>query len=164
MIPQARRGQCEPWSKKGYARKPPGRPLVNPPGVSVRLPVKVSLGGGVTETEFATLRGTMVADITAHTIFLTGRLDKATLNRRVMDVLAKVPRHAFVHFELQPLAYADTPLPSGYGKTISQPFIVALMTDLLEVAANRAGRRGGSCCRRASTGTGARAAPDRALP
>jgi protein-L-isoaspartate(D-aspartate) O-methyltransferase len=87
----------------------------------------------VTETEFATLRSTMVAEIAAHTIFLTGRLDKAALGRRVMDAMAEVPRHAFVRLELQPLAYADTPLPSGYGKTISQPFIVALMTDLLDV-------------------------------
>ena len=50
-----------------------------------------------------------------------------------MEAMAKVPRHAFVHLELQPLAYADTPLPSGYGKTISQPFIVAQMTDLLDL-------------------------------
>ena len=53
--------------------------------------------------------------------------------RSTLGVLAKVPRHAFVRLELQPLAYADTPLPSGYGKTISQPFIVALMTDLLDL-------------------------------
>jgi protein-L-isoaspartate(D-aspartate) O-methyltransferase len=79
------------------------------------------------------LRGNMVAEIAAHTIFLTGRLDKAALSRRVMGVLAKVPRHAFVRLELQALAYADTPLPSGFGKTISQPFIVALMTDLLDL-------------------------------
>ncbi|MFZ2652353.1 MAG: protein-L-isoaspartate(D-aspartate) O-methyltransferase [Burkholderiaceae bacterium] len=87
----------------------------------------------MTETDFATLRRTMLADIAAHTIFLTGRLDKAALDRRVMNVMAEVPRHAFVRFELQPLAYADTPLPSGHGKTISQPFIVALMTDLLQL-------------------------------
>jgi protein-L-isoaspartate(D-aspartate) O-methyltransferase len=39
-----------------------------------------------------------------------------------------------VPLELQPYAYADTPLPIGFGKTISQPFIVALMTDLLDLA------------------------------
>ena len=88
---------------------------------------------GVTETEFAKLRGNMIAEIAAHTIFLTGRLDKAALDRRVLHVMSEVPRHAFVRLELQPLAYADTPLPNGYGKTISQPFIVALMTDLLDL-------------------------------
>ena len=79
------------------------------------------------------LRQQMVAEIVARTIFLTARLGKASLDRRVLDVMAKVPRHEFVRLELQPLAYADMPLPSGYGKTISQPFIVALMTDLLDL-------------------------------
>lgn len=87
----------------------------------------------MTESDFAALRQTMVAEIAAQTIFLTGRLGKAALGRRTIEAMAKVPRHAFVRFELQPLAYADTPLPSGYGKTISQPFIVALMTDLLDL-------------------------------
>jgi protein-L-isoaspartate(D-aspartate) O-methyltransferase len=85
------------------------------------------------ESDFAALRQTMVAEIAAHTIFLTGRLGKAALGRRAIEAMAKVPRHAFVRLELQELAYADTPLPSGYGKTISQPFIVALMTDLLDL-------------------------------
>jgi protein-L-isoaspartate(D-aspartate) O-methyltransferase len=75
----------------------------------------------------------MVAQIAAQTIFLTARLGKASLDRRVLDVLGQVPRHEFVRMELQPLAYADMPLPSGYDKTISQPFIVALMTDLLDL-------------------------------
>ncbi len=46
---------------------------------------------------------------------------------------SRAHRCEFVRLELQPLAYADMPLPSGYGKTISQPFIVALMTDLLDL-------------------------------
>jgi protein-L-isoaspartate(D-aspartate) O-methyltransferase len=75
----------------------------------------------------------MVAQIAAQTIFLTARLGKASLDRRVLDVIGQVPRHEFVRLELQPLAYADMPLPSGFDKTISQPFIVALMTDLLNL-------------------------------
>ena len=85
----------------------------------------------MSDPDFAVLRQHMVAEIAAQTIFLTGRLGKAALDRRVLDVMGKVPRHEFVRLELQPLAYADMPLPNGYGKTISQPFIVALMTDLL---------------------------------
>jgi protein-L-isoaspartate(D-aspartate) O-methyltransferase len=50
-----------------------------------------------------------------------------------MNAMAKVPRHEFVPLELQPYAYDDTPLPIGYDKTISQPFIVAVMTDLIDV-------------------------------
>jgi protein-L-isoaspartate(D-aspartate) O-methyltransferase len=87
----------------------------------------------MTELDFAALRRQMVAQIAAQTIFLTARLGKASLDRRVLDVLGQVPRHEFVRLELQPLAYADMPLPSGFDKTISQPFIVALMTDLLNL-------------------------------
>jgi len=87
----------------------------------------------MSELDFAALRRQMVAQIAAQTIFLTARLGKASLDRRVLDVLGQVPRHEFVRMELQPLAYADMPLPSGYDKTISQPFIVALMTDLLNL-------------------------------
>jgi protein-L-isoaspartate(D-aspartate) O-methyltransferase len=82
---------------------------------------------------FEAQREQMVAEIaaqTAHTSALTGR---AELDARVMQAMARIPRHEFVPFELQPLAYANFPLPIGYDKTISQPFIVALMTDLLDL-------------------------------
>jgi protein-L-isoaspartate(D-aspartate) O-methyltransferase len=78
----------------------------------------------VSDPDLAVLRQHMVAEIAAQTIFLTGRLGKAALDRRVLDVMGKVPRHEFVRLELQPFAYADMPLPNGYGKTISQPYIV----------------------------------------
>lgn len=53
------------------------------------------------------------------------------LSDRVMQALATVPRHRFVPMERRPWAYADMALPIGLGQTISQPFIVALMTELL---------------------------------
>lgn len=87
----------------------------------------------MSEPDFTTLQQRMLAEIAAKTIFATAHLGKAALDPRVMDALAKVPRHAFVPIELRPYAYVDTPLPIGYGKTISQPFIVAVMTDLLDV-------------------------------
>jgi protein-L-isoaspartate(D-aspartate) O-methyltransferase len=90
-----------------------------------------SPGFNVSDPDLAVLRRHMVAEIAARTIFLTARLGKAALDRRVLDVMGRVPRHEFVRLALQPLAYTDMPLPNGYGKTISQPFIVALMTDLL---------------------------------
>ena len=55
------------------------------------------------------------------------------LDARVMEVMAKVPRHEFVPHEMQPLAYVNRPLPVGHGQTVSQPYIVALMTDLVAV-------------------------------
>ena len=51
---------------------------------------------------------------------------------RVLDSMRKTPRHRFVPAELVPHAYDDGPLPVGYGQTISQPYIVAKMTELLE--------------------------------
>lgn len=64
------------------------------------------------------------------TAALTGR---STFNARVMDALADVPRHKFVRPDEEPLAYVNGPLPIGYNQTISQPYIVALMTDLLDL-------------------------------
>src|ERR1700726_5216342 len=53
-------------------------------------------------------------------------------NRRVLDAMAAVPRHEFVPKALWNFAYSDDPLPIGYGQTISQPFIVAFMTEQLD--------------------------------
>jgi protein-L-isoaspartate(D-aspartate) O-methyltransferase len=61
-------------------------------------------------------------------------LNKRALDERVMQALASVPRHEFVPARLRPHAYENRPLPIGYGQTISQPYIVAVMTDLLEPA------------------------------
>ena len=87
----------------------------------------------MSDDEFAQLRQSMLAEISAQAVFACARLDKAALSSKVMDALGRVPRHEFVPLELRPYAYADTPLPIGFGKTISQPFIVAVMTDLLDV-------------------------------
>ena len=81
---------------------------------------------------FAEARAAMVeavADDAARTVEWTG---KERLAPRVMEAMGRVPRHLFVPPELQDLAYENRPLPIGYGQTISQPYIVALMTDLLE--------------------------------
>ena len=87
----------------------------------------------MTDEEFSQLRQGMLAEIAAHTIFACAQLGKAALGPRVMAAMAKVPRHEFVPLELRPFAYADSPLPIGFDKTISQPFIVAVMTELLDV-------------------------------
>jgi protein-L-isoaspartate(D-aspartate) O-methyltransferase len=71
-----------------------------------------------------------IAAMTRETRLETGR---ASLSGRVMDAMAKVPRHEFVSPSDRRNAYANRPLPIGMGQTISQPFIVALMTDLMEV-------------------------------
>ena len=58
--------------------------------------------------------------------------DQNIRNSKVIEAMGSVPRHWFVPDALQREAYADRPLPIGYGQTISQPFIVALMTELLD--------------------------------
>ena len=83
--------------------------------------------------DFERMRLEMVAVIAAYTELSAEEIDRNRLNDLVLAAMAKVPRHEFVPTPLQPLAYANTPLPIGCGKTISQPFIVALMVDLLEL-------------------------------
>ena len=79
------------------------------------------------------LREQMLAVIVAIAFEMRGAIGKSALDERVMMAMGKVPRHEFVPIELQPYAYANIPLPIGFEKTISQPFIVALMTDLLDI-------------------------------
>lgn len=90
---------------------------------------------GKTDTEYADMRLTLLAEIaeTARlTRMYTGREE---FSARTMAALEKVPRHEFVPEALRGQAYANRPLPIGEGQTISQPYIVALMTDLLELEA-----------------------------
>ena len=58
--------------------------------------------------------------------------DRGVINTAVLDAMRKVPRHLFTPKEYQDQAYNDYPLPIGYGQTISQPFIVAYMTEALK--------------------------------
>ncbi|MBK8176755.1 MAG: protein-L-isoaspartate(D-aspartate) O-methyltransferase [Rhodospirillales bacterium] len=67
----------------------------------------------------------------AETAAWTGR---AHLAPRVLQAMARVPRHRFVARQQRRFAYDNRPLPIGYGQTISQPYIVAMMTDLLDLA------------------------------
>jgi protein-L-isoaspartate(D-aspartate) O-methyltransferase len=58
--------------------------------------------------------------------------DRGVTSMAVLDAMRKVPRHLFIPEEYQDQAYKDYPLPIGYGQTISQPFIVAYMTEALK--------------------------------
>lgn len=83
--------------------------------------------------KFDELRKKMVMEIAAITAMVGERLGKYNIDPGVLEVMSRVARHDFVPVEMQPYAYLDRPLPIGYDKTISQPFIVALMTDFLRV-------------------------------
>ncbi len=73
----------------------------------------------------------MLATIEAECQLTKGMTGRAFLQPKVMEAMRLVSREDFVSPDLKAMAYENTPLPIGNGQTISQPFIVALMTDLL---------------------------------
>lgn len=76
-------------------------------------------------------RSALIDEIQEHVEETSRWIGKQALDPRVMTSMKTVPRHEFVPAKLRSRAYANRPLPIGYGQTISQPYIVALMTDLL---------------------------------
>lgn len=76
----------------------------------------------------------MIADIESEVAFTRRQIGKKKLAPEVMNAMRQTPREKFVPEDLQPYAYDNGPLPIGHGQTISQPYIVALMTDLLKPA------------------------------
>lgn len=90
---------------------------------------------GTGEDEKMTIaRKGMVKEIELDVQETSAYIGQAQLNEEVMRVMGEVPRHEFVPEVVQSAAYYNRPLPIGYGQTISQPYIVALMTDLLAVS------------------------------
>ncbi|HEX5795726.1 MAG TPA: protein-L-isoaspartate(D-aspartate) O-methyltransferase [Geminicoccaceae bacterium] len=92
--------------------------------------------GGVraaAEEPFAAARQRMIQMIERHAREAPEALGSERIDPEVLAVMAEVPRHEFVPEDQREYAYDDRPLPIGYGQTISQPFIVALMTDMAEV-------------------------------
>ncbi len=88
--------------------------------------------------DYAADRQQLVREIEAHVRETREDLGKEALDPRVIAAIGRVPRQEFVPEELRSLAYFNQPLPIGHDQTISQPYIVAIMTDLL--ALPRAGR------------------------
>jgi len=87
------------------------------------------------QDRYAAPRKAMVDTIVALTRETAAETGRASLDSRVLTAMNKVPRHRFVPADQEPNAYANRPLPIGNGQTISQPFIVALMTDMLGLKA-----------------------------
>jgi len=87
----------------------------------------------LSEKHLAIFRRHMVEVVEIQVELMSEELDRASLDERVLTAMRRVPRHMFVPEQLAALAYQDTPLPIGFDKTISQPFINAVMTDLLEL-------------------------------
>jgi protein-L-isoaspartate(D-aspartate) O-methyltransferase len=92
----------------------------------------LSMAGPLTAADFDGPRQRLmeeIADLAQETAVETGRRE---FTPPVMAALGRVPRHRFVPQDQVPHAYKNRPLPIGHGQTISQPYIVALMTDLVD--------------------------------
>jgi len=87
----------------------------------------------IAEDVFQRQRYALVDIIKAEVSITRDYLNQESLDEQVFDALRKVPRHEFVRDTERPNAYENRPLPIGYGQTISQPYIVAVMTDLLKL-------------------------------
>ena len=87
--------------------------------------------------EFEVQRRALIAEIDALARETARETGRPAFDARVMAVLAAVPRHRFVPAGEVRNAYRNRPLPIGFGQTISQPYIVALMTDLMYSARSR---------------------------
>src|SRR5215510_11708590 len=94
----------------------------------------VAVGSEAAAQECVRERAAMVETIQAYARSYTGVLGPQGMSERVLEAMGQTKRHLFVPERSCSIAYADTPLPIGRGQTISQPFIVALMTELAEVA------------------------------
>ena len=83
--------------------------------------------------DYVQARIRLVAEVERYAL-LAGDAVRGGLDAEVVAALRKVERHQFVPERELPFAYENRPLPIGYGQTISQPYIVALMTDLIQSA------------------------------
>jgi len=87
----------------------------------------------LTDQHFATLRRHMVEVIDIEFELAAEAIGRPAPAPRLREALLAVPRHLFVPSELKPMAYQNQPLPIGFGKTISQPFMGAAMAELLDL-------------------------------
>ena len=106
---------------------------------------------GADNDSYRLQRAGMVKEIEDELSFTSERIGKKALSQCVVDAMLNVPRHEFVPEHLTRYAYENRPLPIGHGQTISQPLIVGIMTDLLNIGK-------GSVVLEVGTGSGYQAA------
>lgn len=92
-----------------------------------------TLGPFAFAADYSSLREQMIDEIKEDVRLTRQQLGKPALDQRVLQALHQVPRHEFVPAQYRSEAYQNRPLPIGFGQTISQPYIVAIMTDLLQM-------------------------------
>jgi len=102
--------------------------------LAAALPAPVRAAGAGDAEVYAERRARLLREIDRDVRDTAEYLNRRQLDPRVMAAVGAVPRHEFVRPQDRDLAYENRPLPIGHGQTISQPYIVAVMTDLLEPA------------------------------
>ncbi|MGY6276562.1 protein-L-isoaspartate(D-aspartate) O-methyltransferase [Methylomonas sp. MgM2] len=89
-------------------------------------------GHVVAEQDWQRRRLALIDEIEAMVSSTSDYLQQDTLDKSVLDAMRKVPRHEFIPANRRSYAYLNQPVAIGYGQTISQPYIVAIMTDLIK--------------------------------
>ncbi len=97
------------------------------------IAVPLAASPAFSQASFQEQRAVLIDEIERHVLETQSYTGKATLADPVMEAMATVPRHEFVPENVRSRSYENRPLPIGEGQTISQPYIVALMTDLADV-------------------------------
>ncbi len=92
-----------------------------------------SMAAAAVEPSYEAKRGQMVRTIEAHIRETSFAIGRDHIDPRALRAMGAIPREEFVPEDLRQASYADRALPIGYGQTISQPLIVALMTDILNI-------------------------------
>ncbi|RDK09947.1 protein-L-isoaspartate(D-aspartate) O-methyltransferase [Cupriavidus lacunae] len=100
---------------------------------SIAIAATAWLCPAAADDALAPQRADMVREIATVAAGAAAQSGRHAIDPRVMAVMGQVPRHEFVPDAQKPHAYENRPLPIGHGQTISQPYIVALMTDLMMV-------------------------------
>src|SRR6266567_5959019 len=113
-----------------------GRLLITTAIAIMLVLAAIAISAAAEEPDYAVELAAMVRTIVSYSAEVNSATGRDRIAPGVLEAMGIVPRHEFVPEGVQRQAYADRPLPIGYGQTISQPFIVALMTDLLRVGPN----------------------------
>ena len=93
-------------------------------------------GGAAEDPNYVDLRATLMRSVEAHAKVLKDSAGLKPPSKRVLQAMGDVPRHEFLPDELKPFAYLNRPLPLGFGQNISEPYLIALMTDLAKISAD----------------------------
>lgn len=104
--------------------------------MAVALMTALAFPAAAQDDEFTTQRAMLADQVVAHARFASSETGVAEIGADVLEAIRSVPRHLFVAREAAPLAYFDMPLPAAHGLRESQPFIVALMSELVRVPEN----------------------------